>query len=323
VNAAEIEDGINQTRVGPTTRAPRVSVLMTIYNAGPYLSKSIGSVVAQSFHDWELVAVDDGSSDDSAATLVRYRVDARIRPFFLESNIGRTPALRYAFSQARGEYIAVLDADDVAHPERLRKQVDHLDSHPETVLLGTWADYVDARDAVVGKCTPPTEAAALVTIMASENPILHSSAMYRAAVASEVGGYPEHRLYNQDYGLWLRLVAQGAPAMLPERLTQVRILSSSMTRSRKQQVQVARDILQAMLDAGETLNLCEEGKRLNREAVAIARLRYAMALARSRRLPEGFRALCRALAADPISVMNNRITRSFFGRRAHNRTDSV
>jgi hypothetical protein len=100
--------------------------------------------------------------------------------------------------------------------------------------------------------------------------------------------------------------------MLPERLTQFRILSSSMTRSPEHETAVARDILQAMIDARETLKLCEEGKRLNREAIAIARLRYAVALARSRRLPEGLRALCRALAADPISIVNNRITRSFF-----------
>lgn len=307
------EGGIEQRPDGPASRAPRVSVLMTVYNAGPYLSKSIESLIAQSFCDWELIAVEDGSSDDSAATLALYADDPRIRPFFLTSNIGRTPALRYAFSQARGEYIAVLDADDIACPERLRKQVDHLDSHRETVLLGTWADYIDAHDAVVGKCTPPTDSAGLVRGMASENPILHSSAMYRAEVASEVGGYPEHRLYNQDYGLWLRLVARGSLAMLPECLTHIRVLASSMTRSRKQQVLVASDILQAMIDAGESLNLCEEGKRLNREAIAIARLRYAVALARSRRVAEGLRAVCHAFAADPVSVVNNRITRGFFG----------
>jgi Glycosyl transferase family 2 len=314
VSPGEIDHRSDRAPTAAATRAPRVSVLMTIYNAGPYLNESIDSLITQSFGDWELIAVDDGSTDDSAAILARYADNARIRPFFLESNIGRTPALRYAFSQARGEYIAVLDADDIAHPERLRKQVDHLDSHPEIVLLGTWADYIDVRAAVVGKCTPPTEAAALIRLMGSENPILHSSAMYRAAVAGDVGGYPEHRPYNQDFGLWLRLVARGSPAMLPECLTHVRILPSSMTRSRRQQVQVARDILRAMLEAGETLNLCEEGKRLNREAIAIARVRYAMALARSRRLPEGFRALCRAFTADPISIMNNRITRGLFGR---------
>lgn len=292
--------------------APCVSVLMTIYNAGPYLSRSIDSLVAQSFTDWELIAVENGSSDDCAATLARYQQDSRIRALFLKSNIGRTPALRYAFSQARGKYVAVLDADDKAQPQRLLKQVEHLDSHPETVLLGTWADHIDARDAVIGEWTPPTQTATLLRSMASENPIVHSSAMYRAAIAREVGGYPENRPYSQDYGLWLRLLARGEPAMLAERLTQFRVLASSMTRSPGQEIEVARDILQAMIDAGETLKLCKEGKRLNREAVAIARVRYAVALARSQRIAEGLRAVCRALAADPISVVNNRITRGFF-----------
>jgi hypothetical protein len=102
--------------------------------------------------------------------------------------------------------------------------------------------------------------------------------------------------------------------MLSERLTQFRIVSSSMTRSRKKRVEVARDILQAIIQAGHELQLCEEDRRRNREAVAIARLRYAAALARSRRLTEGMRAAWGALVTDPISLINNRITRSLFWR---------
>ena len=295
----------------PAGGVPRVSVLMTIYNASPYLRRSIDSLLRQSFREWELIAVENGSGDDSAAILASYD-DQRIRSFCFPANIGRTPALRYAFREARGEYIAVLDADDIAHPERLLRQVDHLDSHPEIVLLGTWADHIDADDTVIGAWTPPTEAAALLTSMASENPIVHSSAMYRAASAREVGGYPEHCPYSQDYGLWLRLLALGAPGMLPHSLTQFRILPSSMTRSPKHRVEVARDLLQLAIEAGHGLELSDEGKRRNREEVAIARLRYAAALARSRRLAEGVRAAWHALVADPISLLNNRITRGLF-----------
>jgi glycosyltransferase involved in cell wall biosynthesis len=297
----------------PPGNAPRVSVLMTIYNAVPYLSRSLDSLLRQSFGDWELIAVENGSRDDSAAVLASYD-DQRIRAFFLPANIGRTPALRCAFRQARGEYIAVLDADDVAQPERLRRQVEHLDGHPEVVLLGTWADYIDADNRVIGAWTPPTEAAALLTSMASENPIVHSSAMYRAAIAREVGGYPEDRPYSQDHGLWLKLLALGGPAMLTEHLTQFRILPSSMTRSRKQQVEVARDLLQAWVEAGQRLKLGDEGRRRNREEVAIARVRYAAALTRSRRLSEGVRMAWQALVTDPISLVNNRITRDLFWR---------
>jgi Glycosyl transferase family 2 len=297
----------------PPGEAPRVSVLMTIYNAVPYLSRSIDSLLRQSFGHWELIAVENGSRDDSAAVLASYD-DQRIRAFFLPANIGRTPALRYAFRQARGEYIAVLDADDVARPERLRRQVEHLDGHPEVVLLGTWADYIDAHNRVIGAWTPPTEAAVLLTSMASENPIVHSSAMYRAAIARGVGGYPEDRPYSQDHGLWLKLLALGAPAMLTEHLTQFRILPSSMTRSRQQQVDVARDLLQAWIEAGQQLELGDEGRRRNREEVAIARVRYAAALTRSRRLSEGVRMAWQALVTDPISLVNNRITRDLFWR---------
>ena len=297
----------------PPGNAPRVSVLMTIYNAVPYLSRSLDSLLRQSFGDWELIAVENGSRDDSAVVLASYD-DQRIRAFFLPANIGRTPALRCAFRQARGEYIAVLDADDVAQPERLRRQVEHLDGHPEVVLLGTWADYIDADNRVIGAWTPPTEAAALLTSMASENPIVHSSAMYRAAIAREVGSYPEDRPYSQDHGLWLKLLALGAPAMLTEHLAQFRILPSSMTRSRKQQVEVARDLLQAWVEAGQRLKLGDEGRRRNREEVAIARVRYAAALTRSRRLREGVRMAWQALVTDPISLVNNRITRNLFWR---------
>jgi hypothetical protein len=303
---------------GPKTphresEVPCVSVLMTIYDAGPYLRMSLESLIAQNFQAWELIAVENGSRDGSAAILASYADDPRIRAFFLKTNIGRTPALRYAFAQARGKYIAVLDADDKAHPQRLQKQVQHLESHPETVLLGTWVDYINSGDAVIGELTPPTQADALLKIMAAENPIVHSSAMYRAATALAVGGYPEDRPYAQDYGLWLRLVSRGKAAVLPERLAQFRILPSSMTRSRMRQVEVTRDLLHSTLDAGRMLNLCEEGRRLNREAIAIARLRYAVALARNRRISDGLLAVYQALIQDPISMVNNRVTRGFFG----------
>jgi hypothetical protein len=299
-------------RIDPSAK-PRVSVLMTIYNAAPYLEKSIDSLIAQSFSSWELIAVENGSRDESAAILLRYR-DPRIRVFQLESNIGRTPALRYAFSMATGEYIAVLDADDVAQQQRLLKQVSYLDSHPDIVLLGTWAEYIDGNDRVVGEWVPPTDPEALLTIMASRNPIVHSSAMYRSTVAAEVGGYPADRIYSQDYGLWLKLTNRGVVAVLPERLSRFRILPSSMTRSRTYQVDVARDLLLVMIDAGKRLSLGKEGRRENREEVAIARVRYAAALMRSGRLFRGVKEAYVALTIDPISLFSNRITRGLLFR---------
>ena len=290
---------------------PRVSVLMTIYNAAPFLGEGVASLVRQSFRDWELVAVENGSTDESAAIL-RGFLDPRIHAIWLPSNIGRTAALRQAFAEAQGEYIAVLDADDVAHCERLLKQVSYLDAHPDVVLLGTWAYYIDAGGKVIDEWSPPTEPEAILNAMGSCNPIVHSSCMYRAGAARDVGGYPPDKPFAQDYALWLKLAGRGGLAVLAEHLCSFRVVSGSMTRAAAHRVEVARDLLNAMIEAGRQLTLDREGRRRNREEIAIARVRYAAALARSRRLLDGTAAACLAVVADPVSLFNNRITRGFF-----------
>ena len=290
---------------------PRVSVLMTIYNAAPFLAESVQSLIDQSFRDWELVAIENGSRDGSAAILRGFR-EPRIHATWLAANIGRTAALRQAFSQARGEYIAVLDADDVAQRERLGKQVSYLDAHPEVVLLGTWACYIDAGGAVIDQWSPPTEPEAILNAMGNCNPIVHSSSMYRADVAREVDGYPLDKPYAQDYALWLKLAGRGSLAVLAERLCSFRVLPGGMTQAATHRVEVARDLLNATIEAGRQLTLGREGRRRNREEIAIARVRYAAALARSRRMLDGAAAVCRAIASDPVSLFNNRITRGFF-----------
>jgi glycosyltransferase involved in cell wall biosynthesis len=299
-------------KIDAGSHSPRVSVLMTAYNAAPYLSESVDSILAQDIGDWELIVVENGSRDDSPCILERY-TDARVRVFALKSNIGRTPALRYAFEQARGEYIAVLDADDVSHPSRLRRQIDFLDRNPEVVLLGTWTTYIDAQGAVTGESTPTDDREALRNELASENLIVHSSAMYRASAARKVGGYPLDMPHAQDFALWLKLVEEGQVAILPERLCRFRILAQSMTRASRYRVDVARDQLHLFARAGRQLPLSPSGRRKNREAVAIARVRYAAALAGSGRWLAAARSTALALLADPAAVLNNRITRAFFG----------
>jgi glycosyltransferase involved in cell wall biosynthesis len=281
---------------------------MTTYNAAPYLARSVDSLLHQSFVDWELIVVENGSTDDSPEILGRYS-DPRLRKLQLTANIGRTPALRLAFENARGEYIAVLDADDTCHPQRLQKQVAFLDRCPEVVLLGTWARYIDAYDAVIGEWAPSGDPESVRMLMASENPIVHSSVMYRAAAAISAGGYPLDVAFGQDLALWLNLLAYGEPAILPEYLSRFRILPESMTRGRAYRVDAARDKLALLIKAGAQLSLAGEGKRRNREELAIARIRYALALARGGQTLKGARAAASALWHDPVCILNNRITR--------------
>lgn len=292
---------------------PRVSVLMTVYNGAAYLAQSLDSVVAQTFPDWELIVVQNGSSDDSPRILDRY-TNPRIRRFDLQTNIGRTPALRYAFEQVRGQYIAVLDADDIALPERFARQVSYLDVHPEVVLLGAWADFIDERGDKTGEWRPPTGSEQLVSWLGCQNPIVHSAAMYRAAIAQEVGGYPADVPYSQDFGLWLKLAQRGDLAVLPECLCLFRIQSKSMSRAASFRIEVTRDLLRMMIKAGELLPLNGASLRSNREEVAIARMRYAAALYNNGRVGRAVLVAIRAFVTDPIHLLNNRVTRQLLAK---------
>jgi glycosyltransferase involved in cell wall biosynthesis len=288
---------------------PRVSVLMTVYNAEPWLREAIDSIVHQTYTDWELVAIENGSSDASRAILSSYK-DPRIRTIVVQENMGRTQALRYAFDLARGEYIAILDADDVADPTRFIKQVDYLDTHFAVSVTGTWTRRIDSTGREVGRWAPATDSQQLQDLLGSENPIVHSAAMYRAKLAREVGGYPAEYPYAQDFGLWLRLAERGPIGMIGEYLSCHRTLPNGMTRSKKSRLTVSRDNLSLLEYAGRHLPLSLSARRRNREERTIAACRYSICLMRTRHLGTGLRVLIGAIAADPLGMIWNRVYRA-------------
>src|SRR4051812_15533497 len=122
----------------PASEAPKISVLLPVYNAEPYLKEAIDSVLQQTFADFELIIINDGSKDRSADIIKSY-TDKRIL-FIDQENIGLSATLNKGIALARGEYIARQDNDDISRPERFRKQVTYLDAHPRTMLLGTAAE---------------------------------------------------------------------------------------------------------------------------------------------------------------------------------------
>ena len=196
------------TKDNPLSEPPCVSVLMTIYNAAPFLRESIDSLMAQSFSNWELIAIENGSKDESSAILAGYK-DPRIRVFSFPKNIGRTPALEFAFNQAKGQYIAVLDADDVAYPQRFSRQVEFLDNNPETVLVGSWVKQIDQKGRVFKTWEPPSDSHEPHECLGWIDPIVNSSAMFRRETAVAAGGYPQEYVYAQDFALLLELAQHG------------------------------------------------------------------------------------------------------------------
>lgn len=294
--------------------APRVSVLMTIYNAEPYLRAAIDSLIGQTFPDWELIAVENGSTDESMSILKDYS-DPRVRAFPLEKNIGRTPALRLAFDQARGDYIAVLDADDISSPDRLARQVEFLDQHPDVALVASWAQLINEHGKVFDVFEPPANQEELQDCLGWTNPIVHSSAMYRRQLAQEVGGYPENIVWGQDLGLTLALARRAKIAMMADYLCQVRMLSASMTRSRKYQILIANELLLLFKQAADTLRLSTKARRLNRRALAIAEIKLGVATLRTDSFWAGLRMALHGFVKAPSALWGNGPVRRFFGAK--------
>lgn len=187
---------------------------MPVRDAAATLDAAVRSVVQQTDHDWELVAIDDGSTDGSRAILERWaRCDSRIR-VLAQPPLGIVAALEAGLRAARAPLIARLDADDVCHPERLARQRAHLDTRPDVGVVGCrvvfggdrqrqagYARYVDWTNALLDH-----EAIALNRFV--ESPLVHPSVVFRRAVVERAGGYREGQ-FPEDYELWLRWLEAG------------------------------------------------------------------------------------------------------------------
>lgn len=199
--------------------APRVSVVMPAYEAARFLGEAIESVLAQSFHALELVIVDDCSTDRTWEIASEFaRRDARVRPFRNERNLGivRTRNRAFAEADARSDYFAIMDSDDVCLPTRLERQVAFLDAHLDHALVGGHTLVIDERSNEIGIRRYPTTHDRVVAAMGRYNPIAQPTATLRRSALDAVGRYDEGFPRCQDYELWLRLAARFKIANLDE-----------------------------------------------------------------------------------------------------------
>lgn len=209
---------------------PRVTVLLPAYNAARHLRDALESLLGQTFAEFELVVVNDGSTD-STVEILRSCSDPRIRVVENPANLGLAASLNRGLSIARAELVARMDADDVAHPRRLERQVAHLDAHLDVALLGTQAWLIDERGACRGEIAHGRGHDAIRWELLLDNAFLHTSVMFRRGVVQELGGYDESFHYGEDFDLWSRLVHSGRwrASNLGERLVESRLHGASMT----------------------------------------------------------------------------------------------
>lgn len=217
---------------------PTVSVIMAVKNGADYLSAAVESILAQSFSDFEFIIIDDGSDDGVTLPLLQKfaQRDARIR-LVSRANRGLTPSLNEGLSLATGEFIARMDGDDLATPDRFKLQVEFLRANPDVVLLGGAYELIDGAGRRIRVWQPESDDATLQKYcLEGSTPICHPLAMMRAAAVKQVGGYDESFTVAQDLDLWLRLGEVGKMACLPQTLLQYRQHEGSVS-EKKQKLQ--------------------------------------------------------------------------------------
>jgi glycosyltransferase involved in cell wall biosynthesis len=206
---------------------PAISVVLTVRNGMPYLPRALDSVLAQSFTDFELVVVDDGSTDDSRTCINSYP-DRRVR-LLTPGRLGRPGALNHGLYKARGALVALMDADDLALLDRFARQRQYLHDHPACAAVGCQAEDIDRGGHVTGERRFPVTDRAIRWQMVFGSPLLHSGAMVRRQAVLAVGGYHPDTSFAEDYLLWSRLAAHGRLANLPAVLARYRIHEQSTT----------------------------------------------------------------------------------------------
>ena len=221
------------------SESPRVSVVLPVWNGERYLAAAIQSILDQSFAAFELLIVDDGSTDQTLSIAQRYAAkDARIELLRIEHG-GIANALNAGFQRARAPYVARMDADDIALPSRLQTQIAYLDSHPRCVVVGCDTEVIDESEHVLGTISFPIAHAALVDLLLSGggSPFAHPAVVVRTDAVRAVGGYRPEHCPSEDYALWLQLMDSGDFASIPECLLRYRLHRDSIC-ARDQHLQV-------------------------------------------------------------------------------------
>lgn len=209
-----------------TQSKPLVSIIMPVYNGSLFVAEAIESILKQSYPHFELIIVDDGSTDTTWKILKTYRKQNPkiVHTYRFSKNQGESAAANYAFTKSRGDFIARMDADDVAHTKRLEKQVSYMQKNPQTILLGAQAKVIDKNGRIIGHKSCPTTHESIYQMLAYINPMIHPSVMYRRSLLPD-RNYLYHNKFEStdDYHTYFELLKYGTFANLPEQLLSYRI----------------------------------------------------------------------------------------------------
>jgi len=233
----------------------RLTVIMPVHNAAPFIRAAVESVLSQSFRDFEFLIIDDASTDESSSIVQTYK-DPRIRLVRNEENLGVARTLNRGLDMARGDYIVRMDSDDISFHQRLARQVWFMDAHERVGVSGSWVQLFGEQPRVTLRA--PTGPRVVEAFMLFDNRIFHPSVILRA------GSLNRHRLRydpsfsrTEDYDLWTRVSQHALLDNLPEVLVSVRMHGQSITSTKGEVMReqtktiLARQLLKLGVSANE------------------------------------------------------------------------
>lgn len=227
---------------------PVISVVVPTYNAGRYVKEAVASVLAQDFPDFELLIIDDGSTDNTAEIVSQFAADPRVRLLRNEQNMGLIATLHRAYAECRAPLIARMDSDDICAPDRFGKQVAFLREHPEIAILGGAIRFFGSVAPNV--FTFPLAHADIHPAMLFYCPLAHPALMFRRELLDQgIMRYDDAFRHAEDYHLWSRLLLQVNAANLPDvvldyRLHAQQVSSGSSGKQYAASLRVRRQMMQ-------------------------------------------------------------------------------
>ncbi|MBD2028357.1 glycosyltransferase [Leptolyngbya sp. FACHB-711] len=241
----------------------KVSVVLPVFNAENFIAKSVRSILNQTFTNFEFLIIDDGSTDRTFDIIRSLEnEDSRIR-IFRTSNRGIVDALNFGILHSSGKYIARMDADDIALPQRFEKQVDFLDKNSNYVIVGNSIGAIDQRgrflgNFITGQLGPfspgEDEVSRILNVGAF---LLHPTVMYRKDVALRIGGYRKEYEWIEDADFYNRIIKEGFAYCLPEVLLHYRVHLKSVTRTKSHTQQILKHKLAVEMGGSKSLLLSE------------------------------------------------------------------